>query len=252
MAIVTYVNVGVNSVLGTNSTLPNSGTLVAKSYAYDEAQYTQTDPINAQLGLILGTTSALSPTVSVVAYTAKQVRSITIVPTTAETNLDFITLSLFSMQPQVFGTATGTLCYNIATQGGTGSGAVAGSTINISSPGFLGTVMGTGVNQVSIRAIVGNGGTGVGGATGTQAFGLGTQVAYNPCYVNLAGATATIVVLGPVGTNTQAGYVFPTGPNGGLSMSPGDVFTVGRGTFVVGIYQFELECTFTPGGSVTR
>jgi hypothetical protein len=243
MALVTNVNVGIFGNLGTNTLNPASGTLIAKSYAYDEAQYTQTDPINLQLGgngYAGGTATGVTlAAVSVAAFTAKQLKSITVVPTTAETAGDFVQLDLYSMQPQVFGTATGTLCYNVAS-------------LAANTPGFLGTIMGTGVNRVRICAIVGNGGTGVGGASGTQAFGLGTMVAYNPTYVNIAGATATIIVVAPAGTNTQSAYVFPTGPNGGLSIAPGDVLTLTRGTSSVGVYQVELEMTFTPGGAVTR
>lgn len=252
MALITNVNVGLFGNLGTNTLLPLTGTGVSKSFAYDEAQYTQTDPINLQIGYpgwVGGTQTGITlAAVSVVSYTNKQLRSITVVPTTAETANDFLQLDLYSMQPQVFGTATGTLCYNIAPA----SGAVPGANIAANSAGFLGTVMGTGVNRVRICAIVGNAGTGIGGASGTQAFGLGTAVAYNPTYVNLSGATATIIVVAPAGTNTQAGYVFPSGAQGGLSLAPGDVFTITRGTNSVGIYQAELECTFTPGGAVTR
>jgi hypothetical protein len=247
MALITNVNVGVFGNWGTNTTLPFAGTNVAKSYAYDEAQYLQTDSLCGQIGgqpsWLAGTSTANTggslASVSFAAFTNKQIRSVTVVPSVAETANDFIQLDLYSMQPQVFGTATGTLCYNVAS-------------LAANTPGFLGTIMGTGVNRVRICAITGNAGTGIGGATGTQAFGLGTAVAYNPTYVNLSGATATIIVVAPAGTNTQAGYVFPTGPQGGLSVSPGDVFVVTRGTSSIGVYQAEVECTFTPGGSVTR
>lgn len=242
MALITNVNIDVTN--NTSATVGGTGTVtvVAKSYAYDEAQYTQTDPINMTVGLngfaggtATGVTLASS---SFVAYTAKQVRSLTVVPTTAETANDFLQLDLYSLAPQVFGTATATACI--------------GGTATLRGTGFWGTTMGTGINRVRICGIIGAGGTGVGGATGTQAFGLGTQAVYNPCYVNLAGATATIIVVSPAGTNTQAGYVFPTGPLGGLSMVAGDVFVITRGTASVGVYQVEVEATFTPGSNVTR
>jgi hypothetical protein len=233
MALVTSVNVGI--VSNQSGTVGGTGTVtpVAKSYAYDEAQYTQTDPITLSLG---ATTLASA---SFTAFTNKQVRSITLVPSLAETANDFIQLDLYSMQPQTFGTATGTLCYNAAS-------------LSAGSQGWLGTIMGTGVNRVRICGIIGAAGTGIGGATGTQAFGVGTAVAYNPTYVNLAGATATIIVVSPAGTNTQAGYVFPSGPSGGVTMFPGDVFTITRGTSSIGIYQLEVEATFSPGGNVTK
>ena len=198
MAIVTNVNVGLFGNLGTNTVVTTAGTGISKSYAYDEAQYTQTDPASAVIGTDTASLAAYFP-----AFTQKQIRSFTIVPVTAAGAADYLVVDLYSMQPQVFGTATATLCYNVAA-------------IAAGQPGFLGTLMGTGVNRVRICGIIGNAGTGIGGATGTQAIGLGTAVAYNPTYVNLAGATATIIVVSPAGTNTQGGYVFPIGPNGGL------------------------------------
>lgn len=246
MALITNVNVGVtgNSFNGTNTA--NSALNVAKSYAYDEAQYTQTDPINLQVGgqanWAAGTSTANTggslAAASFCAFTTKNVRSITVVPNVAETANDFLQLDLYSLYPQAFGTATGTSCL--------------GGTATVGPAGFYGTTMGTGVNRVRICGIIGAGGTGIGGATGTQAFGLGTAVAFNPTYVNLAGATATIIVVSPAGTNTQAGYVFPSGPTGGVQMNPGDVFTITRGTSSIGVYQVEVEAVFSPGGNVTR
>lgn len=245
MALITNVNIGVtgNSLNGTNTALPATFG-VAKSYAYDEAQYAQSDTAALQLSVYPSLWTAGTATTtglfaaSVPAFTSKQVKSITVIPTTAETANDFLQLDLYSLAPQVFGTATGTACI--------------GGTATLAGTGFFGTTMGTGVNRVRICGIIGAGGTGVGGATGTQAFGLGTAVAFNPTYVNLAGATATIIVVGPAGTNTQAGYVFPQGPNGGVSMVPGDVLIVTRGTNSIGVYSVEVEYTYTPGGSVTR
>jgi hypothetical protein len=245
MALITNVNIGVtgNSLNGTNTASPQVYG-VAKSYAYDEAQYQQSDPVTLQLSVYPSLWTAGTATTtglfaaSFPAFTNKQVRSITVVPTTAETANDFLQLDLYSLAPQVFGTATATACI--------------GGTATLAGTGFFGTTMGTGVNRVRICGIIGAGGTGIGGATGTQAFGLGTAVAFNPTYVNLAGATATIIVVSPAGTNTQAGYVFPSGPLGGLSMVPGDVFIVTRGTASIGVYSLEVECTFSPGGQVTR
>ncbi len=248
MALITNVNIPItgNSYNGTATSTFQSPYFVPKSYAYDEAQYTQTDPITLQVGgqpsWLAGTSTANTggslASASFCAFTNKQVRSLTVVPTVAETANDFIQLDLYSLAPQAFGTATATACL--------------GGTAAVAATGWFGTVMGTGVNRVRICAIIGAGGTGIGGATGTQAFGLGTAVAYNPTYVNLAGATATIIVVAPVGTNTQVGYVFPSGPLGGLTMNPGDVFTVTRGTSSIGVYQVEIECTFSPGGNVTK
>lgn len=245
MAQVTYVNVGPFGNLGTCTTLGvGCGTQISKSFSYDEAQYQYSQ---SMIGLIGTDTSAASLSCYFPAYTQKQVKSITIVPVVIPAAAEYILVDLFSMQPQTFGTATGTLCYNIAAA----SGAVQGSTIVADTPGFLGTVEGTGYNQVRLLSIVGNAGTAIGGVTGSMAFGFGTQSAYNPIYVNLAGATATVVVAGPVGTNSQANYVFPIGPNGGLSMYAGDVLRIQRGTGS-GAYSVEVEFTYTPGATVTR
>lgn len=212
MALVTSVIVG---VLGTNS----------KSYAYDSAAYIQADPSSITLGAVtLGTAP-------IPAFTGKQLRSLTIVPIVAETAADFLQLDLYSVYPQVFGTATAT---------------------TILGTGFSGTLLGTSINRVRICGIVGNGGTGVGGATGTQAIGLGTFAAFNPTYIPLCGATATVIVVGPGGTNTQVGYVFPVGPNGGLTMNAGDVLIVTRGTASIGSLAIEAELSYTPGAAFTK
>ena len=246
MALITNVNIGEtgNSLNGTN-TAPATGNpySVSKSYAYDEAQYQVAAPVYLTLAQGINTNAGTATYVglasaSLAAYTGQQIKSVTLVPTTAETANDFIQIDLYSLAPQVFGTATATACIG-------GTAAIAGT-------GFYGTVMGTGVNRVRICGIIGAGGTGIGGATGTQAFGVGTAVAYNPCYVNLAGATATIIVVSPAGTNTQAGYVFPTGAQGGLTMVAGDVLTFTRGTSSIGVYQLAVEAAFTPGSNVTR
>lgn len=243
MALITNVNIGINNNFTAGT---NTGAVIAKSYAYDEAQYQQTDPVTLVIGgqpsWLAGTSTANTggslAAANFTAFTNKQVRSLTLVPTVAETANDFIQLDLYSLAPQVFGTATATACI--------------GGTATLAGTGWFGTAMGTGVNRVRICGIIGAAGTGIGGATGTQAFGIGTAVAYMPTYVNLAGGTATIIVVSPAGTNTQAGYVFPTGPNGGLTMQPGDVFVVTRGTSSIGVYTVEVETSFTPGGNVTR
>jgi hypothetical protein len=61
-----------------------------------------------------------------------------------------------------------------------------------------------------------------------------------------------VVVANSVGTATQGGYVFPIGPNGGLSIQPGDVLIVTKGTDTGQLYVGEIELTFSPGGLVTR
>ena len=224
MALTPWVNVGVAS--GTVNGTYTASNNYSKSYAYDEAQYTQTDPVNLTIA------AAGNSSVAITAFTAKQLKSITVTPTTAPTAGDFLYLTQYTVYPVVYGTATGTTILGVGLSGN-------------------GTLLGTGINKVTFN-ILNNYGSAVGGASGTQFIGLGTQAVYNPTYAQISGGTCTVIVTGPGGTNTQGGYVFPTGPNGGISLNAGDVLVIGKGTDTVGVYQLELECVFTPGGYVTK
>lgn len=195
----------------------------AKSVAYDEAQYQQTDPVNFSIAAA-GSSSSL-----ITAYTTKQLKSVTLVPTTAPTANDQITVTLTTLGAslQAFGTAT-IVNYTPA--------AIVGA---------QGTVTATASNIVTLTGI-GN------GLAAGQTFPIGTCPAFNPCYFPIAGGTYTVVVANAAGTNTQTSYVFPNGPSGGLVMSPGDVLKIAKGTDTVAVYQGEAEFTFTPGSNITK
>lgn len=184
----------------------------AKSYAYDNSAYIQVDPVTFSIA------AAASSSAKMTAFTKKQLKSITIVPTIAPGANDQLSLTLVSLAAQTFGTATG-VSYVPALTGTLGTS----------------TSTATSSNTLTIGPL--------------QTFG--TNPAFNPAYMALAGGTYTVVVANGSGTNTQTGYVFPTGPNGGLSINPGDVLTIAKGTDTAGAYQGEAEFTFTPGTSLT-
>lgn len=196
--------------------------LFSRSFAYDNTNYIQSDPINFSIA------AAGSSSFSMTAFTKKQLKSITAVPTTAATANDQLTLTLTSLYPQAFGTATGgsyvgSGTYVVGVQAGA-SGTLTG-----------GTQTATGSNTVTIGPLT----------------SFGTAPAYNPSYCPLDNGTYTVVVANGVGTNTQTGYVFPTGPNGGLTLNPGDVLKIAKGTDTVAVYQCEAELYFTPGTNLT-
>lgn len=189
---------------------------VAKSYAYDSAAYLQPDPIQTSIA------AAANSNAKITSFTQKQLKSVTVVPTVAAGANDQIFLSLVTLAAVAFGTATG--------------------------PSYQGNASGTNTaTSSSTITIQGS----VGGGAGTAAWGLGTTPAFNPAYLNVAGGTFTVVVANAAGTNTQTNFVFPTGPLGGLQLNPGDVLTLQKGTDTAGAYLVELECTFTPGSSLT-
>jgi hypothetical protein len=184
----------------------------ARSYAYDNSNYIQCDPVNFAIA------ATASSSFKMTAFTKKQLKSITLVPTIAPGANDQLTLTLVSLAAQTFGTATG-VSYVPALTGTLGTS----------------TSTATSSNTITIGPL--------------QTFG--TNPAFNPAYMGISGGTYTVVVANGSGTNTQTGYVFPTGPNGGLTVNPGDVLTVAKGTDTAGAYQCEAEMYFTPGTSLT-
>jgi|GEM_PF-2539110 len=209
--------------------LPGGG----RSFAYDE-QYPDPQVAVFVLGALgSATNNGGSPNAALCGgLMGKQVRSITVIPLVAPTAADFIGLTLQSYNAQVFGTATATA-------------------VTVGN----GTNLGTGINKVQFCIYTNVVGTLTGsyvGPTGTQFVGLGTQVAYNPTVIPLVGGTCTVIVTAPAGTNTQGNYVFPSGPNGGLTVGPNDVLVVSRGTDTLAQYAVEIEYTWTPGGSFSR
>ena len=195
-------------------------TAFQRSYAYDNSNYIQADAVQATIAAT-GSSSA-----KFTAFIKKQLRSITGVPTVAPTANDQLTITLTSLYPQVFGTATGG-DYRVA---GANNLAITGT----SSTVYGGTNTATGSNQVIFTLT-----------------SFGTAPAFNPFYQPIDGGTFTVVVANNAGTNTQTGYVFPQGPFGGLSVNPGDVLQIAKGTDTVGSYLLELETTFTPGSALT-
>ena len=239
---------GVNANFSFGLSATTGTSAQSKSYAYDEAQYQHVQNVPLSLGARYGvgtaTGAAVIGTASqyFVSPHAKQLRSITAVPVASGTAVlaavgDFFQIYLISMYAQVFGTATGPSYF----VGSNTSGTSYGSSTNT----------GTSANVVQIFNVM-TFMTGQSGAVlGTGSFNAGTS-APTPQTVQLAGGTFTVIVSNGVATTTQGGYVFPVGPNGGLSIQPGDVLVVTKGTDTVLQYAGELELTFTPGGLVTR
>lgn len=216
----------------------------SRSYAYDESQYIQTDPIQLTIGPGTGGASAFGVAGAgidyVVCFTNKQLKSITVArlgTTTLATTGDNISLYLSSQYAQVFGTATGPSYLNTAV--GTG-------TLYSTS-----TLLGTAANTVTLLAIQ-SWGSGQSGMAGTGSYAGGTA-APSVQVTQLSNGTFAVVVSNAAGTNTQTGYVFPIGPNGGLSLGPGDILAVSKSaTDTLAAYAIELEFAFSPGGYVTR
>ncbi len=188
---------------------------MAKSFAYDNTNYIQADPVSFSIP------AAINGSAVFTAFTKKQVKSLTAVPTVAATANDQITLVLTSLYAQTFGTATAPSFF--PTTGSLPTGTSGGTSTATSS------------SIVTIGPLT----------------TMGTAPAYNPCYMPIAGGTYNVVVASASGTNTQTNFVFPQGPQGGFALNAGDVLRVVKGTDTVAVYQCELELTFTPGTTLT-
>jgi hypothetical protein len=205
------------------------GTSTAKSYAYDNANFVTVDALDATIPAVAnvtyvgGTATVTSgASVSFTGVAQRQLKSLTVVPIVAPTAADQITLTLYSLYAQAFGTATG-----------------------VASPALAGgTATSTSYNKVTIFNAA---------ATATNFLGIAvSSPLYNPMYVPLSGLKgATVVVAGPAGTNTQTAFTFPSGANGGLTFNPGDVLVVAKGTDTIGSYAIEVEQSWSPGASFT-
>lgn len=189
------------------------GSAVAKSFTYDNATYTTIDEIQGSLA------AAANASVILTGVATKQIKSVTFVPTTAPTSADQVSLTLYSLFAQVFGTATGAA-----------SPALSGGTATSTSYNKVTVTLGTGASFAAYAA---------------------NSPVYNPIYVQLSGAKGTVVVAGPGGTNTQGGYVFPTGPNGGLTMNAGDILVLAKATDSTSVIAVTVETQYTPGASFT-
>jgi|HubBroStandDraft_4_1064222.scaffolds.fasta_scaffold01735_6 hypothetical protein len=227
---------GLNAAVGTAAQ--------TKSYSYDEAQYVYSQSMQSTIGPAVGGGAAQLGTLGVgvayfPCYTQKQLRSITAqrVGTATSGAGDSLSVYLVSAFAQAFGTATGVTQINTAV--GTG-------TLYTTS-----TLMGTGVNLVTIPLIQ-QWTTGAQGPAGTGGIVGGTCGA-SVQVTQLDNGTYTVVVSNPQGTNSQTGYVFPIGPQGGLTCNPGDTLIVSKSsTDTLAAYVLELEFTYTPGAYVTR
>lgn len=197
---------------GINLAIP-TGTATSFSKPYDNALYTTVDELTGTIA------AAVSSSVILTGVAQKQIKSVTFVPTTVPTAADQITLTLYSLAAQAFGTATG-----------------------LASPSLSGgTATSTSYNKVTVT---------LGTGAAFTAFAANSPL-YNPLYVQVSGAKGTVVVAGPGGTNTQAGYTFPTGPSGGLTMNPGDVLVLAKATDSVGVFAVTVETEYTPGSTFT-
>ena len=226
----------------------------SKSFAYDEAQYqySQSAFINLgpgagifAVGSSTGVTGVYPGIQYVPCFTNKQLRSITVSRVGTGTGTDNIQLYLASAFAQAFGTATGPSYLNTAV--GTG-------TLYTTS-----TLVGTGFNLVTLVAqpvgaasAIMTWGTGQNGLVGTGSYNGGTA-APTTQVVQFPNGTFTVVVSNAAGTNSQTSYVFPVGPNGGLSLNPGDILVIAKSsTDTQNAYACELEFTYTPGAYVSR
>ena len=220
------------------STLVTRGipTQNAKSFAYDREFYIA--PVTANFAVAATTVSKATwaSGTFLPSFTGKQLRSLTIVPTTAPTmaQQDNWSIVLVSSYPQNFG---GTCT------------AIAGY---VGVLGVSGTLTATASNVITITG-TNNAGTvyTAGGSTYLAVPCIGTNAAYNPYVCVLDGGTATVVITSANGTTSNNSYVFPTGPNGGLTINPGDVLYMAKGTDSAGVYVGEAEFSLTPGSSFT-
>jgi hypothetical protein len=217
----------------------------SKSYAYDEAQYVYSQSVIVNVGPGVGGGGALYGTAFnglayVPCFTNKQLRSVTAqcIGTATSGAGDNIQINLVSQYPQAFGTATALSQLNAAVAPGTFYGSS--------------TLLGTSVNQVRILNVL-QFSTSAQGIDGTGLVTGGTS-APTVLTNQLPNGTFTVVVVnGGGGTNTQSNYVFPVGPQGGLSVQAGDYIVVTKSaTDTLMAYAIELEFTYTPGAYVTR
>jgi hypothetical protein len=113
---------------------------------------------------------------------------------------------------------------------------------------LTGTITATGSNVVTFTNAVGT------GTANLQSFfppALGTVAINNPVTIPIDGGTCTVIVTSASGTFTNTGYVFQTGPLGGIQLNPGDLFIIGKGTDTIASYAVSIEATFTPGTNLT-
>jgi len=212
----------------------------AKSFSYDVRDYIQPDPVGFSIPAASASLAAWgNGTTALTAFTQKQLRSLSVVATVgsaAAAGGDYWTGTLTTLYAQNFN--------------GGGNPVVSGTFSAIAGfnpsqvVGVGGTLTATGSNILTFT------GTGVGLGNAFPAIGTNLPI-NNPYVAVLDGGTCTVICRGPGGTWTNTQYVFPSGPNGGLSMNPGDVFQLAKGTDTSAVYVGEAEFTFTPGTTFT-
>ena len=218
----------------------------AKSFAYDVRDYIQPETVPFNTAVASNSVGTFGGTQCFTSFTQKQMKSITVVPnvgTVGAAQADYWVGTLYTLQPQTFNSAaqpTGTYtlasCFPVAS--GLGSAGTATAT-SVSRLLFSGTNPG-GTTYVN------------GGATYLAFPAVGTnQGTYQPYVAVLSGGTCTVIGAGPNGTWTNLAYAFPSGPNGGLTLNPGDIFSITKGTDTSVSYVGEIELTYTPGSSFT-
>jgi hypothetical protein len=181
--------------------------MALKSYAYDNVNYISTDEdtFNVAAGA-----SSLSQ--KFVTFTQKQIKSVTLAPTTAGTSNDVSTLVQLTTLPVVFvGTS------------GTASAAA--------------SVAGTNTNTVTI--------------TNLSTFGSGATLPQNIPLSGGGPFTITVTAGVGGGTTTATAVTLPSGPTGGLAMASLDQIWVKHGTDATVAYSGALEYQYTPGSSFT-
>jgi hypothetical protein len=205
------------------------GSAITKSFPYDNANYISVATWSGNIPAVASTTWAAGTATSVSGASFIQpvlaqatLKSLTVVPAVAPTAADQLTLTLYSLYAQAYGTATGAASPSLAG----------------------GTATSTSYNKLTFTNFTG---------TATNFLGIAVNSpVYNPMYVPISGAQkATVVVAGPGGTNTQANFNFATGPAGGIALNPGDIVVLAKGTDTTGVYAVSYEYSWSPGASFT-
>jgi hypothetical protein len=181
--------------------------MALKSYTYDNVNYASTDVDDFNIAA-----GASSLSQKFVSFTAKQLKSVTLAPTTAGTSADVSTLVQLTTLPVVFvGTS------------GTASAAA--------------SVAGTNTNTVTI--------------TNLCTFGSGaTLPQYIP--ISGGGPFTITVTAGVGGgTTTATAVTLANGPNGGLTVGTLDQFWLKHGTDATVAFSGQYEYQFTPGSGFT-
>lgn len=182
---------------------------VVYSKSYDDPAYRQPDP------LPFPATTAGSGNLSqkFVSFTGRQIKSLTVLPTTAGTSADVLQLIVVTSGPVVLVGSNG----SSLTQ----------------TPFGAGTLTGTSTLSYLNVGTVGSG-------------------AVAPAYFNISQGTFNVQVVNGTTTATCANAVIGSGiAAGGQALVAGDQFWMKKGTDATVVYVGEFETFFTPGTSFT-